>query len=166
MTKKLQLSVIIIFMIFVTNLFTSCGGKTTEKTETTVKETETTVKETETDLSANSKISWEFIQNGEGEFGEPKNKVIMVVNGKKIVLIEELKESCNPIEPPMPVEYQMPKDAIAGFTTWWAGGGYYFYVVKNNDKFVVMRAGVDESMGEGYKLQYEKFKEFSAADLK
>ena len=109
-------------------------------------------------------INWEFEEVGKTEFDAPITKVIMNVDGKDIILTENLEFSCSTLSDEDYALYKMPDKVLSGFTAWWAGGGYYFYVTLEHDKLVVMRAITDEMLSLD-DLLYETFKEIPVSEL-
>ena len=149
-------------------IFSACGDTSSNTESTNDSDSIVTVRNVNDqpveDIEKGYIINWKFEEIGETEFGSPITKVIMNVDGMDIILIEELELSCSQLSDEEYALYRMPDKVLSGFLSWWAGGGYYFYVILEQDKMVVMRALVDESMPHD-DLVYETFKEIPVSEL-
>ena len=88
-------------------------------------------------------IMWDFEDKGEGEYGEPKENVNLIVNGKKY----HIKSSYYKFSKIVKDDYRtfdIPKDALLACRGWWAGAGEDFWVIKKDNALIVYHREIGE----------------------
>lgn len=90
---------------------------------------------------------WEFKKLGEGDYGEPKTQVYLIVNGKKNEIAkiefgfsEYLRESYK--------DAKIPSDALTACRGWWAGAGIDYWVIRKDKELIVMGREIGETTDE------------------
>jgi len=156
---KTTVSIVYILFAF---LILGCKSNTSK---TTNQDSTVQTKVEDVPFDANVKVEWVFEEKGEGQYGEPLVNLKAKINGKLILIQDQVNQTLYEMEKEGYANDNFPKTALTAVKGWWAGGGSNFYVALEGGKLVFYRGETGEELNPE-QTQYKAFKTISSSDLK
>lgn len=102
-------------------------------------------------ISERPVVSWEFVSEGEAEFGAPITRVFVVSEGNRNDL-GTAQGSCSELS-----STELQENQVSGALCWWAGAGEEFGVFEEQGGFVVKKGTQEEptAESEGFRGNFE-----------